>query len=320
MLWWWLLLAVVVLLVVRSSGATEPSEFLHSLAPFVVPREKVFHLAETPYPDSFRYINLPEVRSQGKCAACWAFAVASCLSDRLCVQTQGGVSANLSVQELLTCFSPGAFPCSLGGIPEIAYRYAVTQGLHAEDRYPYANFMGGSIPRECAADAGRPGLGDYFLYDADRHERAPSKVFAEAGSVRSLCDPVWSDHDIRRNVRNMKREIFMRGPIVGTVMVYSDLYSHRGGDVYRVGENARFRGGHAVVIVGWVGEEAWVVKNSWGTHWPRGGGGPEGAGYFLIRQGVNEAEVESRASSAMPLVAESVRSLAVARFASMTKF
>lgn len=296
----------IVLVMMLRSDTNGPSEFLHGLAPFVVPREKVYHhhlQVADPLPERFRYINLTKVRSQGKCAACWAFAIASCLSDRLCVQTRGGFNENLSVQEMLSCFAPGVFPCTLGGIPELAYRYAVTQGLHVEDRYPYANYWGGAIPRKCDADAGRPGLGDYFWYEDDRHEKQPSKVFAKAGSVRSLCDPVWTDDDIQRNVRNMKREIFANGPIVGTVMVYSDLYSHKTG-VYSVGPTARFRGGHAVVIVGW-DEESWVVKNSWGTHWPKGGG--EEPGYFRIRRGVNEAEVESRASAALPLVAESVR-------------
>ena len=315
----WVVITIVVFIIIaltRTKSEGGPSEFLHGLAPFVVPREKVYHHhleAADPLPSSFRFINLPPVRSQGKCASCWAFAIASCLSDRLCVETKGGFNENLSIQEMLSCFAPGLFPCSLGGIPEIAWRYPVTQGLHVEGRYPYKNYYGGSISRKCDADAGRPGLGDYFWYSENRHEREPTKVFAHADSVRSLCDPVFTDDDIRRNVRNMKREIFANGPIVGTVMVYSDLYQHRTG-IYKVSPTSRFRGGHAVVIVGWLGDEAWVVKNSWGTHWPKGGDEP---GYFLIRQGTNEAEVESRASAAKPLVAQSVHS-APARYASMT--
>lgn len=281
-------------------------EFRHNLAPFVVPREKVFHhlTGGDNLPDDFRYTNLPPVRTQGKCASCWAFAIASCLSDRLCVQTNGAFQKNLSVQEMLSCFAPGAFPCTRGGIPELAFRYAVTQGLHIEEDYPYANVMGGAISRTCKAAQGKPWLTDYIWVDPERHFKHPTKVFAKEGSVRSLCDPVWTDNDIRRNVRNMQRELWMNGPIVGTVMVYSDLYTHQNG-VYTVGETARFRGGHAVVIVGWT-RDAWIVKNSWGTHWPKNGIEP---GYFLIRKGTNEAEVESRASSAIPLVSATIAAL-----------
>lgn len=296
---YWLVFLIIALLVWYFTADKPTKEFLHNLAPYVVPREKVYHhlAGGDDLPPSFRYTNLPPVRTQGKCASCWAFAIASCLSDRLSVKTGGAFQKNLSVQEMLSCFAPGAFPCTRGGIPELAFRYAVTQGLHIEDDYPYENVGGGAISRTCKASQGKPWLSDYFFVDPQRHELYPDKVFAKQGSVRSLCDPVWTQSDIDRNVRNMQREIWRNGPIVGTVMVYSDLYKHENG-VYRVGSGARFRGGHAVVIVGWT-EDAWIVKNSWGIKWPKNGAEP---GYFMIARGTNEAEVESRASSAIPLV------------------
>lgn len=280
-------------------------------------------------PTYFKYKEsmLVPVRSQGKCASCWAFAVADMLADRLMVRTRGAVRANLSVQEMVSCFRPGAYVCNRGGIPETAIMYPICKGLLADKSYPYTQAGGGRIA-ECATTP--PSLLQYLVVDPERHERHPDRVFAEVGSNRNLCySTLVTDRVRAENVKNMKMAIFTHGPIVGTVHAYSDLYQYDGESVYTVSPDAVFRGGHAIEIVGWCEENVntdepgfedayWIARNSWGLKWPRGMKEPFG-GYFYIRMGTNEAGIETRASSAIPMLTRRMEEMRSERPPALTK-
>jgi C1A family cysteine protease len=255
------------------------------------------------------------VRTQGECASCWAFAVCDSMADRISMHTRGQVRKTLSAQELLSCFRPRTFTCTRGGLPEAAFQYVVTRGVLEEAAYPYANAMGGPIPK-CKLDS------EYWAWEALvrdplRHERNPHRVYAKEGSVRDLCYPPWTQRIIDRNIENMKTEIFLNGPIVGTIMVYSDLYTYDAESVYETKKGARLIGGHAIEIFGWAdagqnteekGFEGayWICRNSWGDLWPRNLGKPH-TGWFYVRMGRNEAGIESRASCAEPLLTQAMQ-------------
>jgi hypothetical protein len=62
----------------------------------------------------------------------------------------------------------------------------------------------------------------------------------------------------------------MKGPLVTTMTVYDDFMSYTKG-VYKHVTGAA-DGGHAVSIVGWSDtDQAWIVRNSWGTAWGMNG-------------------------------------------------
>lgn len=247
------------------------------------------------------------IRSQGKCASCWAFAVTDMLADRVSVHTGGRIRRNLSVQELLSCFQPQVWTCGRGGVPELAYTYPMYKGLLSEEEYPYGQEKT-RVMQPCTVESGWL---DYVSPDPQRHERDPGRVFAKIGSGKDLCtSPVMTEETIRDNIRNMKAEIFTRGPIVGTIYVYDDLYRYDAETVYTVSPTATLRGGHAIVIFGWCDagvntDEAgfqdayWIASNSWGKTWPKRS--DDKYGYFYIRMGTNEAGIESRASACDPL-------------------
>lgn len=44
-----------------------------------------------------------EIPLQGNCGCCWAFCTAKSFSDRLCIQSNGEINVNISVQHLATC-------------------------------------------------------------------------------------------------------------------------------------------------------------------------------------------------------------------------
>jgi hypothetical protein len=144
------------------------------------------------------------------------------------------------------------------------------------------------------------------LSRADRHEAYPDRVFGRPFSNRSLASISRSSE---ANIRNMKTEIFLNGPIVGTIMVYSDLYDYDAESVYTISPGATFRGGHAIEIFGWSDEGEnteergfqgayWICRNSWGKRWPRRM--DDKYGWFYVRMGTNEGGIESRASACLP--------------------
>ena len=68
-------------------------------------------------------------RDQGNCGSCWAMAPAEVMSDRLCVQTNGAISDELSPYQLMACTNGfGAAGCD-GGESSVAYEYAMRTGI-----------------------------------------------------------------------------------------------------------------------------------------------------------------------------------------------
>ena len=255
---------------------------------------------------------LVPVRNQGKCASCWAFAVSDCLADRLSILTGGKVRNNLSVQELMSCFNRSIFTCRRGGIPELAYVYIVAQGLSSEQSYPYQQSRSREVV-PCAAGNDSHWY-NYILPISKHHDR---KVYGKPGSSRNLCQkissvPLFSASDAsdahKQNIINMKTDIYLHGPIVGTMFVRKDFYKYDGTKVYRSSPSSPVMGGHAIEILGWSDEGEnthekgfegayWICRNSWGL-WPK----RLPYGLMYVAMGINESGIESRASSILPLL------------------
>jgi cathepsin B len=256
----------------------------------------------------YREAGLVPIRSQGKCASCWAFAVTDVIADRISIFTGGKIKRNLSVQELLSCMKATDFNCKKGGIPEIAYMYPMMYGLVTEEAFPYQQENGPPIP-PCSAP-NPVSAADLFFNRSNLSEKYPDRVFVVSGSNRSLCVNRPSKKQLQQNIINMKTEIFLNGPIVGTLMVYDDLYEYDAESLYMVGATAKFKGGHAIEIFGWSddGENTdepgfehayWICRNSWGKRWPKRM--EDKYGWFYVRMGTNEAGIENRASSCLPV-------------------
>ena len=311
-------------------GSTSPSFQDAKLPPYTPP--VVFHhkhvimlgRAVSPAVALPRYLKYKESllvppRTQGKCASCWAFSIADMMADRVSISTRGRIKKHLSPQELLSCLLPRWFPCEQGGIPEIGLRYPMIRGLLTEEAYPYEN-EGSTDIKPCKAGFKLGLLEMMRAPDPERHEKHPERIFVQSGTIRSLCDVPISQEVIDENIVNMKVEILTNGPVIGTLMVYSDLYYYDGESVYEVGEGAELMGGHAITIFGWsdagsnTEEEGfqgayWACKNSW-LYWPKDLH-EKHTGWFYVRMGRNEAGIESRASSADIMVTKAMRDMGI---------
>lgn len=232
-------------------------------------------------PREFHWKWLVNVRDQGECTSCWAFSVSDMLADRLAIYTGGEIVRPLSVQTLLSCFD-NHYGCSVGGSPEDVYPWIARHGLPFDDEYPYEQFDSLDISR------------------CRRVRSGAVRVYIQDHTIRHLCQPKFAvgDDVHRQNIRNMQYEILLNGPIVGTVEVHQDLYDFRGGSrVYAYNGRASYIGGHSCEIFGW-GRDYWLCRTSWGEDWPSRGQ----HSIFRVRKGVNEVDIETRASSAIPLV------------------
>ena len=101
----------------------------------------------------------------------------------------------------------------------------------------------------------------------------------------------------------MRLDLVHNGPLTVAMEVYDDLMTYKSGIYHHtalsLGFNPFHLVNHGVLIVGYgisneTGEKYWIVKNSWGESWGEGG-------YFRIRRGTNECNIESMAVSAKPI-------------------
>jgi hypothetical protein len=223
-----------------------------------------------------RHATLSKVVHQGECGACWAIATASSLADRASVATKKFVP-----------LSPAALLCEISQCDRgCVSACTISQGfLHAARRgVPVAS-------EECGVDL-----------SAVQPPRDGSKcrALAKRCARHKRLFAVAETHTAR-DIEEIKRGIGNYGPVATTYRVFDDFVlasrgrrpfertkgiyvrAARGPGLYDV-RSRRFRGFHAVVIVGWGREEAvpvvdelgrptvrpvdyWIVRNSWGPRW-----------------------------------------------------
>ena len=189
---------------------------------------------------------LPVVDQNKKCAGSYATAIASTLSEKLCIESDEKKLTPLSAQELLSCDT--ANKGCRGGYVNNALEYTVMRGLATEECLPFKGTFDAKCSEMCAE---------------------PMKVRPESFCV------LFGDNDI-------KREIMKNGPVVSSMEVYTDFLSYKSG-VYTKGEDVpKFSGYHTIKIVGWgvedgseeepnKGNKYWIIENSWGEDWGQNG-------------------------------------------------
>jgi len=238
--------------------------------------------------------SLKEVRDQGACGSCWAFATVEAISDRICIASQGKQQLEISAENLVACCSTCGMGCN-GGYPESAWSYYQHTGLVTGGLY---NSSKGCQP--------------YSIASCEHHVSGPlppcdKKIHATPKCQRT-CSTTYKTpyaQDLHKGSKTygfsnqnkeLQADIMKNGPVVAAFTVYEDFPTYKTGVYHHVTGAAE--GGHAVKIIGWGvegGVDYWLVANSWNPDWGD-------KGFFKIRRGKDDCGFEGDISAGLPLL------------------
>ncbi len=193
-----------------------------------------------------------DVKSQGRCGACWAFAATGALEGLMYKNT--GKLISLSEDQLLECDSHPFQKACNGGNFVYSLDFASTNAITTSALYPYSYTDGHRNTDPCRIGPD-PGI---------------------FGVVRGNGDATVSDFKGVRFVPESEQELkaaVARQPIAAAISGYSrDFQTYKSGvfDSSKCGETVD----HAVLIVGYGTtlpeegqEDFWLIKNQWGIGW-----------------------------------------------------
>lgn len=176
------------------------------------------------------------VKNQADCGSCWSFSATGSIEGINAINN--GKLLNISEQQLIDCSTDyGNHGCE-GGSMDLAFKYAIQNGLCSEEEYPYTAEEGQC--QDCKNVVNITSFQDI----TSNNEQALKRVVSQ--------QPV--SVAIQANTRSF--QMYSSG-------IYSDLSCGNQLD-------------HGVLIVGYGYDlfhdmEYWIVKNSWGTQWGEDG-------------------------------------------------
>lgn len=214
------------------------------------------------------------VLNQGKCGSCWAFAIATALSDNFVTQRVLPINPMISPTFLLSCYS-GSSQCN-GGNPASALDWISKNGIGTDDVLNYQwcleNDVCGGAQKTISSSLD---LNSLIPQCPIQDTENQLKFFVNHITTPNLqIDPLKNPtlEEIQSSIHTVQNFIFSRGPLVAGFQVYKNFFS---GHFICNGKNpdniylesvdyesetwnpsktlasTEYAGGHAVVVTGW---------------------------------------------------------------------
>lgn len=266
--------------------------------------ERRYGLGNLQIPDNFdsreqwpNCTSLREIRDQGSCGSCWAFAATEAMTDRFCIANRGQKQFRFSAENLVSCCGILCGRGCNGGFPSMAWRMWVWKGIVSGG--PYGS---------------NEGCQPYEIPSCEHHAVGPRpNCTSGPGTPRCVksCEngynvPYKQDlhygrkaYSVSRHPDQIQADIMTNGPVEAAFSVYSDFLNYKSGVYHHVAGG--FLGGHAVKILGWGVEDDdnntpyWLVANSWNVDWGQNG-------FFKILRGKNECGIEGSIAAGLPKI------------------
>ncbi|CAK9012216.1 Cathepsin L [Cleaved into: Cathepsin L heavy chain, partial [Durusdinium trenchii] len=186
-----------------------------------------------------------DVKSQGRCGACWAFAATGAMESAFFLRS--GILVSLSEDQLLECDSDPFQKACVGGNFYYSLKYLSSNAATTSRDYAYSYTSGRSLDGDLSCLAGTAGV--------------PGVIRGSSSSGGVIF--------VARNEAALKAAV-ARQPVAVAINGYVDEFKfYESGvlDSPSCDENVD----HAVLVVGYgttlEGEDFWLVRNSWGFGW-----------------------------------------------------
>lgn len=190
---------------------------------------------------------IKEIRDQGSCGSCWAFGAVEAMSDRVCIHSNAQEHFRFSADDLVSCCHTCGFGCN-GGFPGMAWKYWVHKGIVSGGNYGSAQVNFNIVFVVCMFRLqlrSFKGCRPYEIAPCEHHvngTRPPCN--GEEGNTPkcvNTCQATYTksykddkhfgktSYSIKRNEKDIRKEIFENGPVEGAFTVYEDLINYKEG-------------------------------------------------------------------------------------------
>ncbi|CAH8298881.1 unnamed protein product, partial [Schistosoma turkestanicum] len=210
------------------------------------------------------------IRDQSRCGSCWAFGAVEAMSDRICIQTHGKQSVELSALDLISCCPDCGFGCN-GGFPGAAWDFWVETGIvTGSSKENHTGCQPYPFPKcEHHSKGKYPACGTK-IYKTPQCKHTCQKSY-KISYMKDKHRGKFS-YNVVSNEKAIQKDIMKYGPVEAVFVVYADFLNYKSG-IYK-NMTDKVVGAHAIRIIGWGVEKKtpyWLIANSWNEDWGENG-------------------------------------------------